>query len=52
LLEQLVKASNGVSLMVGMLLVILAGDKRHSGKMLEIQMEFLDCLPETIGANS
>ena len=40
------KASNGVSLMVGMLLVILAGDKSQSGIIPKIQMEYLDCLPE------
>jgi hypothetical protein len=31
--------------MVGMLLIILSGDGRQSGKMPAIQREFADCLP-------
>jgi len=46
LLEQVLKASNGVSLLVGMQLVILSGDKAQSGIIPKIQMEYLDCLPE------
>lgn len=45
LLEQALKASNGVSVMVGMLLVILSGDARQRGKIPRVQMEFADCLP-------
>ena len=45
LLHQLLKASNGVSIMAGMLLVILSGDRRQSGKIPAIQREFADCLP-------
>lgn len=46
LLEQVLKASNGVSMMVGMLLVILAGDSANSGKIPKLQMEYMDCLPK------
>ncbi|SEH08991.1 DUF6988 family protein [Candidatus Venteria ishoeyi] len=47
LLEQMLRMSNGVSLMVGMLLVILHGGGEQRGKMSQIQKEFADCLPET-----
>ena len=46
LLEQALKASNGVSTMVGMLLVILSGDRSQQGKLPTVQREFADCLPE------
>jgi len=46
LLSQVIKASNGVSTMVGMLLVILSGDRNQSGKVPKIQMDFVDCLPD------
>jgi hypothetical protein len=45
LLEQALRASNGVSLMVGMLLVILSGDPAQRGKIPKVQIEFADCLP-------
>lgn len=45
LLEQALKASNGVSLMVGMLLVILSGDPAQRGRIPKVQIEFADCLP-------
>lgn len=45
LLEQALRASNGVSLMVGMLLVILTGNPAQRGKIKKIQIEFADCLP-------
>lgn len=45
LLDQALRASNGVSLMVGMLLVILSGDPAQSGKISKLQLEFGDCLP-------
>lgn len=45
LLEQALRASNGVSLMVGMLLVILSGDPAQRGKIRKVQIEFADCLP-------
>ena len=47
LLEQMVRISNGVSVMVGMLLVILHGGGEQRGKVPKIQREFADCLPET-----
>ncbi|GIZ13334.1 DUF6988 family protein [Pseudomonas sp. NCCP-436] len=47
LLEQMVRISNGVSVMVGMLLVILHGGGAQRGKMPLIQIEFADCLPDT-----
>lgn len=46
LLAQILKATNGLSTMVGMLLVILSGDKTQLGKMSKIQMQYADCLPE------
>ncbi|BEJ49250.1 hypothetical protein Ri1_18490 [Aeromonas dhakensis] len=47
LLAQMVRISNGVSLMVGMLLVILHGGGEQVGKIPRIQREFADCLPDT-----
>lgn len=47
LLAQTVRISNGVSLMVGMLLVILHGGGEQVGKIPRIQREFADCLPDT-----
>ena len=46
LLFQLLKISNGVSIMLGMLLVILSGDLRQRGKIPKIQKEYSDCLPD------
>ena len=46
LLQQVLKASNGISTMVGMHLVILSGDKAQQGKLPKIQKEFSDCLPD------
>lgn len=45
LLEQTLRASNGVSLMVGMLLVILSGDPAQRGRIPAVQKKFADCLP-------
>lgn len=45
LLDQAIRNSNGISMMVGMLLVILSGDPSQQGKMPQIQVEFADCLP-------
>lgn len=47
LLEQMVRISNGVSVMVGMLLVLLHGGGEQRGKIPKIQKEFADCLPDT-----
>ena len=52
LLEQTLKASNGVSLMVGMLLVILSGDLTQNGKIPQVKAEFADCLPPPHGKYS
>lgn len=46
LLVQLLKISNGVSVMAGMLLVILSGDGRQMGKIPGIQKAYIDCLPD------
>jgi hypothetical protein len=46
LILQLLKASNGLSVMVGMLLVILSGDAEQKGRMRTIQQSFSDCLPD------
>lgn len=47
LLMQVVRISNGVSVMVGMLLIILHGGGAQHGKIPQIQREFADCLPDT-----
>ena len=46
LLSQVVKSSNGVSIMVGMLLIIIANDITNSETIPKIQIEYLDCLPD------
>lgn len=48
LLVQVLKASNGVSIMVGMLLVILHGGKNYVGKIPSLQKQYAECLPEPI----
>lgn len=45
-LIQLLKISNGLLIMSGMLLIILSGDTNQKGKIPSIQMKFKDCLPE------
>lgn len=45
-LIQLLKISNGLLIMAGMLLVILSGDTNQKGKISSIQMMFKDCLPD------
>lgn len=45
-LIQLLKTSNGLLIMAGMLLVILSGDANQKGKIPSIQMKFKDCLPD------
>jgi hypothetical protein len=45
-LFQLLKASNGISTMAAMLLVILSNNPIHKGKLPAIQIEFADCLPD------
>jgi hypothetical protein len=46
LLIQTLKASNGVSIMAAMLLIILSANPTHAGKIISIQAEFHACLPE------
>ena len=46
LLIQTIKASNGLSIMVGMLLVINSGDLTQQGIIPTIQKQYLDCLPD------
>lgn len=46
LLIQALKASNGISIMVGMFLIILSHDISQSGKMPTIQFDYQDCLPD------
>jgi uncharacterized protein DUF6988 len=46
LLKQTIKASNGVSLMAAMFLIIIANDISKKGVLPKIQKEFKDCLPE------
>jgi hypothetical protein len=45
-LIQLLKISNGLLIMAGMLLIILSGDTNQKGKIPSIQMKFKDCLPD------
>ena len=45
LIVQVLKASNGLSTMAGMHLVILACDSTLTGRIPEIQNSFWDCLP-------
>lgn len=45
-LIQLLKISNGLLIMSGMLLIILSGDTNQKGKIPSIQMKFKDCLPD------
>ena len=49
LLTQAIKASNGVSVMAGMLLVVISNDLSSIGKIPIIQKDFRDCLPEFRG---
>ncbi len=46
LLTQAIKASNGVSIMAAMLLVVISNDISSIAKIPMIQKEFLDCLPD------
>lgn len=45
LLIQTLRASNGVSIMAAMLLIILSGNPAHVGRILSIQTEYDGCLP-------
>ncbi len=46
LLIQTLKASNGVSMMAAMVLVVLSENPAHLGKIPSIQSDFAGCLPE------
>ncbi len=46
LLVQMLKSSNGVSIMAAMVLVILSKNPAHRGKLPALQREFALCLPE------
>ena len=46
LLEQVIRISNGVSIMVGMLLVILHGGGQQIGKIPRVQQKYAACLPK------
>lgn len=46
LITQVLKMSNGISTMTGMLLAILSGNSYIAGTVSKIQTEFKDCLPE------
>ena len=46
LLTQTIKASNGVSLMAGMFLIIIPNDVTKKGVLPKIQKDFKDCLPD------
>ena len=46
MLLQTLRMSNGISVMVGMLLVILHGSGSQRGKLPRMQIEFADCLPD------
>lgn len=45
LLVQTVRSSNGLQVMMGMMLVILSGDTRQQGRISKIQREFANCCP-------
>lgn len=48
LLAQAITSSNGLLVMTGMMLVILSGDSKHSGKISSIQKRYSDCLPNLV----
>ena len=45
LLDQVVRSSNGLNTMCGMLIAVLAGDKTRVARMADIQRRFEDVLP-------
>lgn len=46
LLIQMLKSSNGVSMMAAMVLVIIAKNGAHQGKLPALQREYASCLPD------
>lgn len=45
IIEQVLRQSNGLSLLATMLLTILSGDRRQQGKVAALQCEFAACCP-------
>lgn len=45
LLEQAIKASNGLLVMSAQLFIVLSGQGARSRELLELQVEFADCFP-------
>lgn len=46
LLAQVLKASNALSIIIGMLLAVLAADPAASGRVRRMRQTFADCLPD------
>jgi hypothetical protein len=46
MIAQVLKGSNGLCIMGGNLLIMIAGDPTQSGRISAIQQSFSDCLPE------
>ena len=46
LLKQVLRASNGLSTMVAMVLLLISSDQSKQGFLPSVQMDFKDCLPE------
>ena len=49
LLTHVAKSSNGLLMMAGMMLVVLSGDPRYTGRMAAIQRDFANCCPSLAG---
>jgi hypothetical protein len=49
LLLNLIRQSNGLSLMAGQLLVILHGGRTLTGSLPQLHLKYMDCLPEPKG---
>lgn len=47
LLQQVLKASNGLSTVTANLVLVIAGDVAQRGRMRLIQEQYRDCLPDT-----
>lgn len=52
LIEQVLRQSNGLSLMGTMLLTMLSGDPRQQGKVVALQREFTGCCPDPQNGNT
>jgi hypothetical protein len=46
LLTQVLRASNGLSTMAAMVLLMISSDRSRIGQLTVIQSEFADCLPD------